>query len=154
LTDGVAPSQVVCPELDQAINVALKVFLMAASGGESSWGEGVETGTQLKSWKEDMTLTEFMTACFPPNDGLSLSDSESPLSRSIKDAISARKLKKRTGLRFLPTNDIRRHLELDRKRGVVLISHYTAFLKEQLRLTRDAPPQSVSEALKKGTLPR
>lgn len=74
-------------------------------------------------------------------------DTESPL--NMKASLTAKKLKKRAGLKFRPTDDLRSHLKLDRKNGVVEIYHHTAFLKEHLRLTKDRPYNlSVTEFLK------
>ena len=79
----------------------------------------------------------------------SLSEDDTKSSMDVKAALMARKLKKRAGLRFRPTDDLRSHLQLDRKSGSVDIYHHTAFLKEHLRLTKDAPKDmSVSDSLR------
>jgi hypothetical protein len=71
---------------------------------------------------------------------------ESP---DIKAALAARNLKKHAGLRFEPTDDLRNHLKLDRKRGVVEIYHHTAFLKEHLIATQSASKNmTIDESIK------
>ena len=88
-----------------------------------------------------MTFAKFIASIFPKTDHPSIDD--------IKDNLRATRLKKRAKLRFKPTNDLRNHLKLDRKRAVVEIFHHTAFLKEQLRLTKDEPENmSVTQSIK------
>jgi hypothetical protein len=82
-------------------------------------------------WRGDIPFSEFITSIFPKTDHPSIDQ--------IKDNLRAIKLKKRAGIKFEPTDDLRYHLKLDRKRAVVEIFHHTAFLKEHLRLTRDQP---------------
>ena len=100
-------------------------------------------------WKNDATFSQFVTSIFPITDHPSLNDGDTTSSTDVKVALMARKLKKRAGLDFRPTDDLRSHLQLDRKSGSVEIYHHTAFLKEQLRLTKDAPKDvSVSDSLR------
>jgi hypothetical protein len=88
-----------------------------------------------------VTFAEFITSIFPKTDHPSIDD--------IKDNLRATRLKKRARLSFEPTDDLRNHLKLDRKRAVVEIFHHTALLKEQLRLTKDRPRNiTVVESLK------
>ncbi len=88
-----------------------------------------------------MPFSEFITSVFPKTDHPSIDQ--------IKENLKATKLKKRARLRFEPTDDLRNHLRLDRKRAVVEIFHHTAFLKEHLRLTKDEPRNiSVVDAIK------
>jgi hypothetical protein len=62
----------------------------------------------------------------------------------------ARKLKKHAGLSFRPTDDLRIHLKLNQRTGVVEIFHHTAFLKEHLKLTRESPKDiSMVDTLKR-----
>jgi len=101
----------------------------------------LEHGSQQVPWKGDVPFSEFITSIFPKTDHPSIDQ--------IKDNLKATKLKKRAGIRFEPTDDLRNHLKLDRKRAVVEIFHHTAFLKEHLRLTRDQPrSMSVADSIK------
>ena len=88
-----------------------------------------------------MTFTEFITSVFLKTDHPSIDQ--------IKHNLRATKLKKRAGLSFEATDDLRNHLKLDKKRAAVQVFHHTAFLKEQLRLTRDEPKNmSTSDYIK------
>jgi hypothetical protein len=89
----------------------------------------LEHGSQQVPWGKDVIFGGFIASIFPKTDHPSIDD--------IKENPRATKLKKRAGLRFEPIDDLRNHLKLDRKRAVVGNFHHTAFLKEQLRLTKD-----------------
>lgn len=91
---------------------------------------------------------------FPKNDYPSPNENDLNSYQNIKNSLTARRLKKRAGLQFQATNDLRNHLRLDRKRGIVQVFHHTAFIKEQLRLTRDLGELSVNKAFSRGALPR
>jgi hypothetical protein len=136
------------------INMALRVMLMISCSSGYSLEPDLEATTYLQPWKGEMTLTNFIDECFPKSDHPSLNDANSATTRSIKESLTALKLKRRAGLRFLPTDDLRCHLELDRKDGTVLIFHHIAFLKEHLYRSLPHSPQSTTDALKLGTLPR
>jgi hypothetical protein len=48
-----------------------------------------------------------------------------------------RDLKRLAGISFQGTNDISNHLRYDPINNILSIFHHAAFLKEQLRLTKD-----------------
>jgi hypothetical protein len=116
---------------ERAINIAVRVMMMVNCSTSRQSSVILEHGSQQVPWGKDVTFAEFITSIFPKTDHPSIDD--------IKDNLRATRLKKRAGLRFEPTDDLRNHLKLDRKRAVVEIFHHTAFLKEQLRLTKDKP---------------
>lgn len=82
----------------------------------------LEHGSHQAPWASDVAFSQFITDAFSKTDHLSINN--------IKENLRARKLKKRAGLRFQPTDDLRNLLKLDQKRAVVEIFHHTAFLKE------------------------
>jgi hypothetical protein len=116
---------------ERAINIAVRVMMMVNCSTSRQSSVILEHGSQQVPWGKDVTFAEFITSIFPKTDHPSIDD--------IKDNLRATRLKKRAGLSFEPTDDLRNHLKLDRKRAVVEIFHHTAFLKEQLRLTKDKP---------------
>ena len=100
-------------------------------------------------WRSDVTFSDFMQSIFPLTDHPRLNNNDLKFQKEMKTAIMAKNLKKRLGLRFQATDDLRRHLTLDRKHWVLNISHKTAFLKEHLRLPMDKTSNmSMSETLK------
>ena len=116
---------------ERAINIAVRVMLMVNCSTSRQSSVLLEHGSQQVPWRGDIPFSEFIISIFPKTDHPSIDQ--------IKDNLRATKLKKRAGIRFEPTDDLRNHLKLDRKRAVVEIFHHTAFLKEHLRLTRDQP---------------
>ena len=154
LTKSIFPSRPGCvepPLADQelAINLAVKVMTMInCSTSRQSW-DLLEAGASQVPWRDEVSFNDFVTNAFPLTDHPSLDGNfEPPL--DIKAFLMARKLKKRRGLKFRATDDIRRHLKLNRKHNNIELFHHTAFLKEHLRLTKEAPSNlSLEESLKR-----
>jgi hypothetical protein len=108
-----------------------------------------------KPWTDNMQFSQFIDEIFPKSDHPSLNDLEASTTAGLRASLMARKLKKHASLTFQPTDDLRNHLRLNQKAGVVEIFHHTAFLKEHLRLTRDSPRNiTVGESISMGALPR
>ena len=126
---------------ERAINIAVRVMLMVNCSMTRQSSVLLEYGSQKVPWNSDVPFSEYIANIFPKTDHPSIDE--------IKDKLKATKLKKQARLRFEPTDDLRNHLKLDKKRAVVEIFHHTAFLKEHLRLTRDLPRNmSVGESIK------
>jgi hypothetical protein len=126
---------------ERAINIAVRVMMMVNCSASRQSSVLLEHGSHQAPWRSDVPFSEFITSIFPKADHPSIDH--------IKENLRATKLKKRAGLSFEPTDDLRSHLKLDRKRAVVEIFHHTAFLKEQLRLTKDEPENmSVTQSIK------
>ncbi|KAI1074809.1 hypothetical protein F5B20DRAFT_595850 [Whalleya microplaca] len=98
----------------------------------------LEEGTFRLHWESDVPFSKFFQDLFPPGDHPTLSHANSEHFMDMKSAMKATNLKKRLGINIRPTPDIRDHLRLDRRYKVLHVYHYTAFLKEQLRATREA----------------
>ena len=139
------------PQEDQnmAINLAVKVMVMInCSVPHQSWSL-LEAGASQVPWRAEISFNDFMSEIFPLTDHPSLDvDPKSPL--DIKGSLMARKFKKRFGLQFRSTDDIRKHLKFNRKDNTIELFHHTAFLKEHLRLTKDAPSNlTIEDSLKR-----
>ncbi|KAK3377594.1 hypothetical protein B0H63DRAFT_435786 [Podospora didyma] len=139
------------PAADQhrAFNLAVKVMSMVTCSAENQPSDLLELGMQPIQWRADRSLTEFMTQAFPKADvgDLRVID-DAGRTKDVKHAITARKLRKVAGLKFEETDDLRSHLRLDTKTGVIQIFHYTSMLKEHL-LTASTPATTNS-----GVIPR
>ena len=134
---------------ERAINLAVKVMTMVNCSAQYQSSGLLEHGLSQTPWRSDVTFSQFIVDTFPVTDHPSLNDDDLKRSMDIKAALMARKLKKRVGLKLKPTDDLRRHLKLDRKSRVVEIYHHTAFLKEHLRLTKSQSHGfSVSESFR------
>lgn len=129
------------PTSDQnrAFNIAVSAMVMMNCS--SNCQESIlESGTQPTLWRDDATFSEFLERALPKTDHLLLNDPKSSeISATVKTAISARRLKKKAGLRFVPTDDLREHLQMDRKKGLVRFFHHTAFVKECLIASQSVP---------------
>lgn len=134
---------------ERAINLAVKVMVTVNCSAQRQSSGLLEDGLSQAPWRSDVTFSQFIVDTFPMTDHPSLNDDDLKGSMDLKAALRAKKLKKRIGLKLQPTDDLRRHLKLDRKTRIVEIYHHTAFLKEHLRLTKDkAPNMSVSESIR------
>ncbi|KAF7922397.1 uncharacterized protein EAE97_011139 [Botrytis byssoidea] len=124
------------PYQERALNLAVQVLVMINCSVSRQSSVLLEYGNE-----------HFLNDVFPKTSHPSID--------KIKSELLATKLKKNARLLFQPTDDLRNHLRLDRKSGVVEIFHHTAFLKEQLRLTKEQPQSlSVSDLIRIGALPR
>lgn len=133
---------------ERAINLAVKVMTMINCSAQRQSSGLLEHGAFQIPWRPDITFTQYILDIFPKTEHPSFNDEDLKFQQHMKTSLMARKLRKRIGLRFQPTDDLRAHLKLNRKSNVVEIYHHTAFLKEHLRLTRDTPGLSTSESLK------
>jgi hypothetical protein len=134
---------------EHAVNLAVRImFMVNCSAQQQNFGL-LEHGIDKVEWLNDSSLAQFIADIFPVTDHPSVNDSDSVMS-DMKTSLRARKLKKVAGLKFRPTDDLRNHLKLDHKAGVVDVFHFTTFLKEHLRLTKDTPCDiSVVDCLKR-----
>ena len=134
---------------ERAINLAVKIIAMVNCSAQRQSSGLLEHSLSQAPWRSDVTFSQFIMDAFPTTDHPGLNDDDLKESLDLKTALMARNLKKRIGLKLQPTDDLRKHLKLDRKTRVVEVYHHTAFLKEHLRLTKDkAPKMSVSESIK------
>lgn len=135
-------------DCEHAVNLAVRVMTMLNCSSQRQPSSVLEHGLSRIPWIQDVTFSDFIATALPRTDHPALNeDSGGPF--DMKPALVAKTLKKRAGLKFIPTDDIRNHLKLDVRTGEVHIFHHTAFLKEHLRLTKDVPRNaSVSDALK------
>ena len=142
-------SQAALADRECAIHLAVKVMAMVNCSASHQTPSLLEHGVFQIPWKDAVPFSEFMSDIFPLTDHPGLNDHSAETPSNMKAALTAKRLKKRAGINFHPTDDLRRHLRLDRKSRVVEIYHHTAFLKEHLRLTKDSPRNlSTSDSLK------
>ncbi|KAF7880389.1 uncharacterized protein EAF02_007235 [Botrytis sinoallii] len=135
------------PYQERALNLAVQVVMMINCSVFRQSSVLLEYGNEQARWHLNDTFLQFLNDVFPKTFHPSIDE--------IKSELLATKLKKNARLEFRPTDDLRNHLRLDRKLGVVEIFHHTAFLKEQLRLTKEQPQSlSVSDLIRIGGLPR
>jgi hypothetical protein len=135
---------------ERALNLAVRAMFMINCSEQHHSSGLLEHCTHQAPWRSNTSFTEFIADVFPMTDHPSINDEDAKFSPDMKKALMARKLKKLAGLKFRATDDLRNHLELDQKTGVVELYHHTAFLKEHLRLTKDGPrDMSITDSLKR-----
>jgi len=140
LVESLFSDRPVRSDQERAVDLAVRVMLMVNCSASRQDSVLVEDGNHQFPWRNDVTFTDYVRDIFSqkPHPGII----------HIKENLRAFKLKKRSGLIFEPTDDIRSHLKFDHKKAVVKIFHHAAFLKEQLKLTKNEPQSmSVSESL-------
>ncbi|KAI1856356.1 hypothetical protein JX265_011603 [Neoarthrinium moseri] len=141
----------------RAFNIVVKIMTMVNCSAEQQPSGildlGTELGTQLIPWHNDASFSSFVSRAFPKGDvgALNILD-HAGKSRDIQSSITARRLEKIARLTFRGTEDLRNHLRLDSKNGVVEIYHYTSVLKEHLAIANSSsknniPAQVALEAL-------
>lgn len=134
---------------EQAINLAVKIMTTISCSIQNLSCSLLEQGMSRIPWLNDVPFCQFIMDIFPTAEHPDISDDDLVFSLNMRAALRAKKLKKHAGLTFRPTNDLRSHLNLDRKNHVVEIYHHTAFLKEHLRLTKnESSNMSVEDSLK------
>ncbi|RSL51315.1 hypothetical protein CEP53_008474 [Fusarium sp. AF-6] len=128
------------PPADQhrAFNLAVRIMSMVKCSADNQPSGLLELGTQPIQWHSNNSLVDFMAKVFPQADtgNLHVRDYSGKI-RDLKSTITARRLKKVACLRFQGTDDLRNHLKMDVKEGVVEIFHCTSVLKEHLLAHRD-----------------
>ncbi|KAF5556713.1 hypothetical protein FPHYL_7885 [Fusarium phyllophilum] len=138
-----------------AVALGVKALLMIDPSALHHSSDRLEKGTYRIHWREDVPLSKYIQDSFPLGNHNVLSYNNSELFAEVKKELKAVNLKKRLGIAIRATSDIRNHLHFDRKNNYLEVYHYTSFLKEQLRVTRDVGDCSnPSSSLKKGVLPR
>ena len=131
-----------------AINLAVKIMTMINCSAQQRNRGLIEQGTFGLPWHDNISLSQFIIDIFPAKSELGRESGDIKPPLTLKDSLRATNLKESLGLKFRGTDDLRMHLILDRNEYVVYIYHHTAFLKENLRLTKDKPMDtSISETL-------
>jgi len=125
-------------DLSSAVALVVKVLVMVESGALHHSSNRLEKGAFRIHWKDDVAFSQYLQDLFPTENHAVLSHADSEVFLSIKSALRATKLKKRLRVSFRATHDVRNHMYFDRQANVIDIYHHTAFIKEQLRATRDS----------------
>jgi len=134
---------------DRAVSLAVRAMTMIKCSAEKQSLDFIELGTKPLQWRQEISLSQFMTEAFPKTSHPAFSEKQNTGSSvELKAQLTAQRLKKIAGLKFQPTSDLGKHLELDQKRGVVQIFHHTAFLTEPLIASQSiSTTVSVGEAI-------
>ncbi|PVH92428.1 hypothetical protein DM02DRAFT_699980 [Periconia macrospinosa] len=142
-------------DLLHATTLVVKLLMMIDCSALHFSSDQLEKGCCRIHWEDDVPFTKYLQDLFPPGNHPLLSYPDNDLLADIKSDLKARKLKKHLGVTLRATDDIQNHLRLHRRQNVIEIFHHTAFIKEQLRLTKGPGDwSSPSSTIKAGALPR
>ncbi|KAK1752653.1 hypothetical protein QBC47DRAFT_404976 [Echria macrotheca] len=139
---------------EKAVRIATQAMFMVDPNAEECHATDFTLGAYRPlSWRSDETLVAFIHRVFPP----SLTTSQEVARDAVEyRSLRARKLQKRLGARFRPTNDMAQHLLFDEKRNCLYLFHHVGFLKAHLsRYRAKEKPLAVGleGSLAVGTLP-
>ncbi|CAI6331988.1 unnamed protein product [Periconia digitata] len=149
------PADINGSDLVQATTLAVKILTMIDCSELHVSSDMLERGGCRVHWRDDVPFAKYLQDLFPIGNHPVLSYADNDLLVDMKSDLKAVKLQKHLGVTFRPTNDIRDHLRFYRKQNIVEIYHHTAFVKEQLRLTKEPGEWSNSATcIKVGALPR
>jgi hypothetical protein len=121
----------------RAFNLAIKVMMMLNCTIGNQGLDVLELGTGPTIWGNHKSQQELLESNFPVKEHHILEENGGP--SDIKRRLNALELKKKAGVKFQGTEDLKNHLKLDHNTGVVQIYHHTTFLKEHLLATREMP---------------
>lgn len=123
------------------IDRAVRTMLMIDCAPSYQLTGRLEEGQSRLPWGDGLPLSRFLEEAFPKNQHRVLSSTNNPRLTKLKGELRADRLKKRLGVTFRGTSDLRDHLRLSyTSRGMILnIYHHVGFLKEQLILTKSTP---------------
>ncbi|KAJ0323122.1 hypothetical protein COL5a_008340 [Colletotrichum fioriniae] len=116
----------------QAFSLALRAIMMVSCSCEGQAG-----GSESSIWKNEQSARKLVLTMFPVRDHPDLNEPDDSLP-DIMSALKATRLKKVAGVSFRGTDDLRNHLRLDPKTGIIELYHHTAFLKECLKASKEA----------------
>ena len=129
---------------DRAIDLAVRVMTMINCQPQNRTIGYVEYGATFHGWSAETTFSDFIESCFPTP----MPPAPKNINQHMSDEIlvcmnlTASQVMKKAKYKFEATDDMRKHLVIDRQRRVVQIFHHAAFLKENLRCTRGQDPNN------------
>jgi hypothetical protein len=124
-------------DLLQATTLVVRVFVMVDSSPLQHSSTRLEAGGVKVPWRDDVPFSQYLDNLFPKTSHRIFSFADSESFADTKAELRATKLRKHLGVTFRATYDIRNHLVYDYRENTVDIYHHTAFLKEQLRATKE-----------------
>ncbi|OTA90019.1 hypothetical protein M434DRAFT_398257 [Hypoxylon sp. CO27-5] len=148
------PTSVSAEQID-GLALSVRVIFMIDPSALHHSSHILEIGAFREHWRSDVPFSKFIQDAFPIGHHHVLSYANSELFVNVKSELKATHLKKRLGITIRATSDIRNHLHFNRRHNILEVYHYTGFLKEQLRATKDLDDcSSLSLSIKRGALPR
>ncbi|TGJ79193.1 hypothetical protein E0Z10_g9577 [Xylaria hypoxylon] len=127
---------------DRAFSLAVRVMTMLHCSARDQSDGLLESGTQPTIWHGNMSFNKFTNFVIGRQSLLHFGPHGSATSLSPQpmfnlESISAKRLRSVAKLKIIPTNDLRDHLLLDKKKGTVAVYHFASVLKEHLKAICD-----------------
>jgi len=134
---------------ERAFGLAARIITGVTCSGEDITSTILESGSIPINWPGDTSVSQSVLAAFPLSSKLSLSRSYGCReSQDMSARLTAISITKIGRLQFRATNDLRKHLELDAKRGILRVYQQTNALKEHLRASKDLTiPRTSAEVI-------
>lgn len=123
-------------EIAAATTLTVKVLLMIDCSASHLSSDRLQKGNHRVPWMDDVAFSKYLLDLFPEQSHPILSSAENDLFANFKSELRVTNLKKHLHITLQATHDLRNHLRFDRKNDILEIFHHTAFLKEQLKLTK------------------
>ncbi|KAF0324589.1 hypothetical protein GQ607_008293 [Colletotrichum asianum] len=104
------------------------------------------------SWQQAERFVDFVERALGSGNESGNKGTKMTVTKDFKASLKAWKLKKRLGTKFQPTDDLTKHLLLDRRRNLLFVFHHVKFLKTQAGLYLPIQKNlrlNVEESLKK-----
>jgi hypothetical protein len=147
--DSQFPAQLTPKVLDNIISVMVKLTMMISSSPVDYSSHILvsqpELGTHDRSWEAFTGFCDFVRESFPLSSSSILRHPDDPEYTVHKSELQATNLQRCLGLQLIPTNNLRDHLCLDRRRRALKIFHHAGVLKYHLRLTKCLPKDASFE---------
>lgn len=130
-----------CPhraDQDRAFNLAIQLLFMINCNGSPQISGGLpRAGHMALAWQDGRSVQSVMEEAFRrPAPAFSTEVEVSERSIGVRYDLAAKRLQREAGLRFEGTDDLSRHLKMDRVLGIVEIFQHSAALKESLRASQ------------------
>lgn len=152
---GTSSSDQVVPaatDQNRAFNIAAQILFMVNCTPLQEALDFVEHSYVPFSWRSEASATRFFTEAFSTSEHPYFDKDGFSKGVDVRSMLAAKHLKK-AGLHFEATNDLRAHLSLDRKQGIVRVFHRTAILKENLRAYQQGDESISSNFVTKSDCP-
>lgn len=123
-------------EIESLIHMAVQAMIMINSERRSA--DFTIGGFRPKSWHRDETIVSFCERALPTRHRCALGEVNLVMDR--KSALKARKLQRRLGIEFRPTDNLAEHLLFDQKHGhnYLYLFHHAGFLKSHLQQVKES----------------
>ncbi|KAK1755481.1 hypothetical protein QBC47DRAFT_380507 [Echria macrotheca] len=141
------------PDRERATRIAARVSFLIDCSSKDDYAEGyrLSDGFPVK-WKPSQPFLDFLRSTFVASKKPNRAWSAHIMGRG--KALKGWKLKKRYGLRFVPTNDLVQHLMYDPHSRSLKIFHQTTWLKTHLQHSANLSlDEDFENSVKHGTLP-